>query len=100
MNEAREAVRKFAEQITGWQVNDTHIKKICVRAFSNRIKKQVQSDICVGEELDLTLSNIPHEPVLAIFESDKYLVVTPDRIKSNKKIYLFERKEVLGIEKE
>lgn len=100
MDETREAVRKFAEQITGWQVNDTHIKKISVRAFSSRIKREVQSDIRVGEELDLSLSNIPHEPVLAIFESNKYLVITPEIIKSNKRIYLFEPEEVLGIEKE
>jgi len=100
MNEPREAVRKFAEQITGWQVSDTHIKRISVRAFSSRIKRKVQSDIRVGEELDLSLSNIPHEPVLAIFESNKYLVVTPETIKSNKRIYLFEPEEVLGIEKE
>lgn len=100
MNEAREAVRKFAEQITGWQVNDTHIKKISVRAFSSRIRKNVFSDIRVGEELDLSLSSFPHEPVLAIFESDKYLVVTPDKLKSNRRVYLFERREVVGVEKE
>lgn len=100
MNEPREAVRRFAEQITGWQVHDTHIKKISVRAFSSRIKRQIESDIRVGEELDLSLSNVPHEPVLAIFESDKYLVVTPDKIKSNKRVYLFERQEVSGVEKE
>lgn len=100
MNEARETVKRFAEQVTGWHLNDTHIRKISVRAFSSRIKKEIQSDICVGEDLNSYLSDIPHEPVLAIFESDKYLVVTPDRVKSNKRVYLFERREVLGVEKE
>lgn len=100
MNEAREAIKRFAEQITGWQINDARIKKISVRAFSSRIKREVQSDIRVGEELDLSLSDVPHESVLAIFESKKYLVVTPDKIKANKRVYFFERQEVLGVEEE
>lgn len=100
MNETREAVRRSTEDITGWQVNDTNIKKITVRAFSSCLKKEIRSDICVGEEMNLYLSSIPHQPVLAIFESDKFLVVTPERIKSSKRIYLFERGEVLGVERE
>lgn len=98
--EIKEAYRRFAETITGWQVKDTFIKKIKVHAFSNRIKKQINSNITVGEELDSNLSNIPHEPVLAIFESDKYLVVTPDKDSSKGTVYLFEPDEVVNIEKE
>lgn len=101
--EVKESFKKFAEQVTGWQVIDSHIKKISVRKFSNRIKRQVTSDICVGQELDTNLSNIPHEPVLAIFESDtshEYLVVTPDKGKENRTVYLFDPEEVLNVEKE
>ena len=96
--EAKESFRKFAEQVTGWQVQDTRIKKISVRAFSNRIKRNITSEISVGEELDLNLSDIPHEPVLAIFKADKYLVVTPDKVKNNNRLYLFDEKEVLEVE--
>jgi len=100
--EVKESFRRFAESVTGWQISDTNIKKISVRKFSNRIKKHITSEICVGQELDCNLSNIPHEPVLAIFESSpthEYLVVTPDKGKENKTVYLFEEQEVLDVEK-
>lgn len=98
--QVKESLRKFAEQATGWEIRDSGIKKISVRAFSRRIKKYVTSDISVGEELDTNLSNMPHEPVVAIFESRDYLVVTPDKCKCNGTVYLFQEKEVLGIERE
>ncbi len=100
MNEQRELVRRFAEEMTGWPVRDTNIKKISVRAFSKRIKKEVTSDICVGEELDRFLADINPERVLAIFESNEYLVITPDRNAKNRRVYLFDPKEVLNVEKE
>lgn len=97
----KESFRKFVEQTTGWRVKDTNIKKISVRTFSNRIKKQITSEICVGQELDFNLSNIPHEPVMAIFESNDYLVVTPENNKqrTNTTVYLFGQSEVLSIER-
>lgn len=98
--EVKESFRKFAEQITGWQVKDSNIKKIKVQHFSNRIKRHISSDICVGEELDTNFSNIPHEPVLAIFESKEYLVITPNKNNSKGTVYFFEPKEILNIEKE
>jgi hypothetical protein len=99
--EAREALRKFAEQTTGWQVQDTHIKRIHVHKFSSRIRKLVDSEIRVGEEMDLNLANIPHESVFAIFESKDYLVVTPDHhSKTGATVYLFEPDEVTEVEKE
>ena len=96
--ETKETFRKYVEEVTGWHVEDPHIKKISVRAFSNRIKRKITLDISVGKELDLLLSEIPHEPVLAIFKADKYLVVTPDTLKPNRIIYLFDQEDVLGIE--
>lgn len=96
---AKESFRRFAEQVTGWPVKDTNIKKIKVHAFSGRIKRQVESNICVGEELDSNLSNMPHEPVLAIFESNEYLVVTPNSGNSKGTVYLFQPEEVIGIER-
>lgn len=99
LSESKELIRKYAEKITGWQVKDTNIKRIKVKTFSNRIKKFISSEIAVGEELDLNLSNMPHESVLAIFESNEYLVVTPDRNNSKGTLYLFKSNEVLDIEK-
>lgn len=96
----REAFRKFAETTTGWQLKDTHIKKISVRTFSSRIKKHIVSDICVGQELDDNLVNLHHVPVAGIFEANDYFVVTPDRGDLNGTVYLFEGKEVVGIERE
>lgn len=98
--ETKESFRKFAEQVTGWQVKDTNIKKIKVHSFSDRIKKPIDSDINVGEELDTNLSNMPHEPVLAIFESNEYLVITPNRNNQKGTVYLFDADEVVNIEKE
>ncbi len=96
----KESFRQFAERLTGWEVKDSHIRKIKVRSFSDRIKRQISSDICVGQELDNNLSNIPGEPVLAIFESKEYLVITPDKSNLKATVYLFDQSEVLGIEKE
>jgi hypothetical protein len=100
--EIKETFRKFAEQVTGWHVKDTHITKIKVHAFSDRIKKPVDSSVSVGEELDTNLSNSPHESVLAIFESEanEYLVITPNRNNQKGTLYFFDPQEVIGIEKE
>lgn len=97
--ETKETYRKFAEQLTGWTVKDTNIKKIRVHTFSDRIKRPINSDISVGNEIDSNLSNMPHEPVLAIFESNEYLVVTPNQNNSEGTVYLFGPNEVLGVEK-
>lgn len=96
--ETKETFRKYVEEVTGLHVEDTDIRKLRVRTFSNRIRRKVTSDISVGQELDLLLSEIPHEPVLAIFKADKYVVVTPDTIKPNRIIYLFDQEDVLGVE--
>ncbi len=98
--EMKDSCRKFAEQVTGWPVKDTNIKKIKVHTFSWRIRKQVYSDICAGEELDLNLSNLPNEQVIAIFESNEYLVVTPNKGNLNGTVYLFPFNEVVAVEKE
>lgn len=97
----KETFRKFAEEVTGWQVKDTNIKKIKVHAFSSRIKKQIDSEILVGEEIDANISNTPHEPVMAIFEAkDEFLVVTPNINDQKGTIYLFQPNEIISIEKE
>lgn len=98
--EIKESIKKFTEQVTGWPVKDTNIKKIKVRAFSSRIKREIDSDVSVGEELDSNLSNSPHESVLAIFEAkEEYLVVTPNKNNSNGTVYFFQPGQVLNIER-
>jgi hypothetical protein len=98
--EIKESCRKFAEQVTGWQVRDTNIKKMKVRTFSWRIRRLVESNICVGEYLDFNLSNLPNEQVIAIFESNEYLVVTPNKSDLKGTVYFFPQKEVVAVEKE
>lgn len=93
-------LRKFAEKATGWEIKDTRIKKIKVQSFSNRVRRPIASDICIGEELDLNLSNMPHESVLAIFESKEYIVVTPDKNELNGTVYFFRPQEVVSVERE
>lgn len=100
-----ESIRQIAEQLTGCSVQDTHIRKIKVHTFSNRIKKLIDSDICVGAELDTNLGTIDHETVLAIFESkliskDEFLVVTPNKFNpKDATVYLFDKKEVVAVER-
>ncbi|MCU0651981.1 MAG: hypothetical protein MUC39_03465 [Candidatus Omnitrophica bacterium] len=96
----REAFKRFAEETTGWHLKDTKIKKISVRTFNSRIKKYITSDICVGEELDGNIFEVNHAPVAGIFESDNYFIVAPDRGRINRTVFLFEDKEVLGVERE
>lgn len=98
--EKKESLRRFAEEITGWQVKDTNIKTIKVMHFSDRMKKRVFSDICIGKELDENLSNVPHEPVVGIFESNDYhLVVTPNRNNLKGTVYFFEQENIINIER-
>lgn len=101
--EVKETFRKFAEQVTGWHVKDTHIRTLKIHAFSDRIKKAIDSNVKVGEELDENISNSPHEAVLAIFESEEakeFLVITPNRNSQRGTLYFFGPQEVLSIEKE
>ena len=99
--DTKESLRKFAEGLTGWQVKDTGIKSMRVRALSRSLRRRIDADICVGEELSTDLSSLPHESVLAIFESNAYLVVTPDRNSTQDgTVYIFEPHEVTGIHRE
>jgi hypothetical protein len=100
--EVKEHVRRFAEQVTGHQVRDTHINKLQVHAFSDRIKREVDSCICVGKEMDCNLSCAPHEPVLAIFEDEQheYLVITPNPNHEEGTVYFFDPQQVSAVERE
>ena len=98
--EAKEAFRKFAETNLGWEVRDTKISKIAVSKFSERKKDKVVTEICVGEEASTDLFDTPSEPVLAIFESNAYLVITPNRGGLRGLPYLFGHEQVLSVERE
>ena len=97
-NQDKKLVKNIVEQITGCQVRENEISKLKVHAFSNRIKKYIDTEIKVGEEMNLELADIPHTKVLAIFKSKDYLVVTPDTSTENKHIYFFSEDEVSGVE--
>lgn len=97
--DVKESFRKFAEETTGWQVKDTDIKKITVSIFSEHIKKRIVAGICVGDELNTNVSCVYPEPILAIFESNAYLVITPNRGGLRGMPYLFGNEEVLSVER-
>jgi hypothetical protein len=98
--ETQESLRKFAQDLTGWQVKDAPIKGITVRALSRRLHRLVEADIRVGQELGPDVSSEPHEPVAAIFESNAYLVVTPAlHGAGDKTVYFFQPEEVTRVER-
>jgi hypothetical protein len=97
--EAKESFRQFAEQTTGWKVKDTNIKKIVVSKFSNASKKDVVVDISVETISNSNLFDTSSEPILAIFESNTYLVVTPNRGGLRGAPYLFGHDQVISVER-
>ncbi len=97
-SEIRESFRKFAEETTGGKVEDLHIKSILINDRSHRRLGLVL--ITVGKILHPKMSDTPGEPVLAIFKSDEYLVVTPNRGGLRGMPYLFGADEVVSVETE
>ena len=98
--EVKEALRKIAEKTTGWKVKDAHIKKIVISAFSKHGRREITYAICVGEELNPDISDTASEQVLAIFESNTYLVITPNRGIQGEMPYLFPTEKIIAIERE
>ena len=96
--EVREALRKFAEETTGWDVKDPHIKSITVRTsrHGGDLVRIAVSDMIT----DPTVANQTGERVLAIFESNAYLVVTPNRGGVRGEPYYFGRSKVVSVELE
>lgn len=67
--EAYEAIRTFAAQSMGWAIRDRRIRSI---TFRDR-RKQVQATVGRGEPFKRM------ETVIAIFESNTYLVCTTSK---------------------
>ena len=91
----REALIKHAEDVTGWQVKDTGINSIVV---NDRELAITDVRIAEGDRLSPLLSETPNELVLAILESDTYLVVTPTRGGISGMPYLFGLPQVSDVE--
>ena len=94
----KEGFRKFAEKTLQWNVKDTEIKSITVYAKRIRGRDKIRK-ITVGEEISPPIADTPGEPVLAIFESTTYLVVTPNRGGIQGVPYLWGKEDVIGVEK-
>lgn len=88
-----EGCRRFAEDTTGWQVRDIGIKAIVAR--NRRYDEPVRIE--VDQEFPHLIADSPGEKVIAIFESNAYLVVTPNRGGIRGIPYLFGKHEVLQV---
>ena len=96
--DVREGIRKFVEETMGWKVNSREIKAIWVHPRSEH--KRIYDDIKieVGEYLDNRMSDTPNEKVMAIFESNTFLVCTPNRGVLRGIPYLYGKEEVYKVE--
>lgn len=93
-----EGIRKFVAETMRWKVNSREIKTIWVHPRSEH--KRIYDDIKieVGQYLDNRMSDTPNEKVMAIFESDTFLVCTPNRGVLRNLPYLYGREEVYKVE--
>ncbi|HUU56531.1 MAG TPA: hypothetical protein VMW93_04245 [bacterium] len=95
--EGLEAIRKFAEETTGWKVEESLIKSILIEDKSGRGFGRVKIE--VGEPLHPGMSDFPGEKVMAIFKSNAYLVITPNRGGIRGMPYLYGLDEIVSLEK-
>lgn len=93
--ETREAFRRHAEHTTGWEVKDTHIKSVVVSIAEEGLG---EVRIAEGDRLNPPISEVPNETVLAILESNAYLVVTANRGELRGTPYLFDKNKVKRVE--
>jgi len=96
--DVREGIRKFVEQTMGGKVSNREIKAIWVHPRSEH--KRIDDDIKieVGKYLDNRMSDTPNEKVMAIFESNTFLVCTPNRGVLRGMPYLYGKEEVYKVE--
>ena len=93
----REDIRKFAEKTTGWTVSNRRIKAIWVHPHPSH-HKIYNVKIEIGKYLDSRMSDTPNEEVMAIFESNAFLVCTPNRGVLQGMPYLYGKEEVYELE--
>jgi hypothetical protein len=86
-NEVFESIRKFAELTMGWKVTNRKIFKIKYRHNSKDYTAEVGKD-----------DPISREPVIAILESETYLICTPSRGVIRDMPILVGKKEAYSIE--
>jgi len=95
--DVREGIRKFAEETMGVKVNNREIKSIWVHPRSEH-KRIDDIKIEVGKYLDNRMSDTQNEKVMAIFESNTFLVCTPNRGVLRGMPYLYGKEEVYKVE--
>ena len=96
-DEMREGMRKFAEETLGWKVSKKKIKAIWVYP-KGRYDDIGKLKIEVGKLIDSRMTDTPNENVMAIFESNAYLVCTFNRGGARGAPYLYGKEEVFEIE--
>lgn len=95
--EMRESFRKGAEITLGWAVRDRNILSLTI-SQPNRGPQTGSFRIRAGKLLPRGEGDIPYERVLAIFESNAYLVITWNRGGFRGMPYLYGGNEVIGVE--
>ncbi len=91
----REGIRKFAEETTGWTVSNRRIRTILVHTSRHNVGN---IKIEIGKYVDSRMSDTPNEEVMAIFESNAFLVCTPNRGVLRGMPYLYGKDEVYKVE--
>jgi len=96
--DVRHEIKKFVEKNMYWKITSKEIKAIWVHPRSEH--KRIYDDIKieVGEYLDNRMSDTPNEKVMAIFESNTFLVCTPNRGVLRGMPYLYGKEEVYKVE--
>ena len=97
IEDVREGIRKFVEENMG-KVNSREIKAIWIhpRFEHKRIHDDIKIE--VGKHLDSRISDTPNEKVMAIFESNAFLVCTHNRGALRGIPYLYGKEEVYKVE--
>jgi hypothetical protein len=94
--EVRENIRKYLEETTGWAVSNRRIKALVVYPRPSR-HKIYGVTIEIGKYLDNRMSDTPNEEVMAIFESNAFLVCTQNRGVLRGMPYLYGKEEVQNV---
>ena len=96
--DVREGIRKFVEETMGGKVNSREIKAIWAHPRSGHKRIYGDIKIKVGNYLDNRMSDTPNEKVMAIFESNTFLVCTPNKGVLRGMPYLYGKEEVYKVE--
>ncbi len=95
--ERREQIRQYLEKLVKEKVHDKHIRSLTVNPLYHGSAKMrvVSGQLCTNLEPDT-----PAQMVLAIFESQSFLVCTEERGAGKGLPFIFTRTEVVRVEED